>query len=91
MVRLIDEPIDTWQPVKAYKFDSNTFVISRKQDYPTEIEEWEFVPGTIVLARSVEFSSGYAVAAIGWRKYYRVVDGRCRWCYPDVVGHDDEL
>lgn len=47
-VRLLDEPIPVWRPVKAKALGNGRFVIL-SQDVP-EYEAWEFVPGDTVAA-----------------------------------------
>lgn len=47
-VRLLDEPIPVWRPVKAKALGNGRFVIL-SQEVP-EHEAWEFVPGDTVAA-----------------------------------------
>jgi hypothetical protein len=81
-VRLLDEPIDAWRSVFSKKINEDTYVIL-DQEYNKNIEEWEYIPGDIVIVKKISTDQGGDfLAAIGLRKYY-VIDqcGNLRWEY----------
>lgn len=43
-VRLMDEGIDVWRPVRAEELTGSNFMIA-EQPYDREAESWEFEPG----------------------------------------------
>lgn len=91
-VRLLDEAIDAWRPVKAYRISDDTAVISHKQPYKRDTEEWEFEPGSIVITARIIRAPEVFTAAVGRRKYYRIdEDHKLRWCHPDQGGRDDRF
>ncbi len=47
-VRLLNEGIDVWRPVKAAKLSDNHFLILLENEIP-EGETWEYLPGSVVL------------------------------------------
>lgn len=56
-VFLLDEGVEVWRPVKALKLKDNTYLILSNQIVPRD-EEWEFEPGTTVIAEEKSFQSG---------------------------------
>lgn len=61
-VRLLDEPIPVWRPVKADTRGDGCFVILA-QEVP-EYEEWEFMPGETVTVEAHVDRSGHYLKAI---------------------------
>jgi hypothetical protein len=51
-VRLLDEAIPVWRPVKAKRLRGNTFLIV-EQEVP-DFEEWEFLPSMVVQTEIAE-------------------------------------
>jgi hypothetical protein len=47
-IRLLNEGTDVWRPTLGEKIEDNVYKILPKDDYDPELEEWEFIPGTIV-------------------------------------------
>ena len=46
-VRLLDEELDVWRPVKARRINDAYQILD--YDYDADVETWEFTPGQIVL------------------------------------------
>ena len=62
-VRLMDEPVDVWRPVRAeHLYDSCYRIV--EQEYDRDIEEWQFEPGDCVLCEMVDASEGSFLAAV---------------------------
>jgi len=61
-VRLLDEGVDVWRPVRAELVDDAVYRIVA-QDYDRELETWEFEPGDRVLCEWVESTDGRILAA----------------------------
>lgn len=61
-VKLLDEAVDVWRPVKAVHLDGQTYRIV-EQPYDRETETWEFVPGTTVQFEVIDGSDGPITAA----------------------------
>ena len=61
-VRLLDEAVDVWRPVRAERIREGTFQIS-PQAYDRQIETWEFEPGETVVCEQIEFADGVVLAA----------------------------
>lgn len=47
-VRLLDEGVAAWRPVRALRKGSNVVMLQSADDYDPEDEVWEFVPGQLV-------------------------------------------
>lgn len=47
-VELLDEGTFVMRPVKGRRVRGNTFQILTSRDYDSELETWQFVPGTVV-------------------------------------------
>lgn len=62
-VKLIDEPVPMWRPVKAELIGGNIYQIV-PQPYDREIEQWEFQPGDRVVCESIALSEGATLAAV---------------------------
>jgi hypothetical protein len=63
-VRLLNEGTDVWRPTVGRPIGAGTFEVLPTADYDVQSEEWEFVPGTLVLCRWHRFSDGPALAAM---------------------------
>jgi hypothetical protein len=61
-VRLLDEPIPVWRPVKAQALGDGCFFIL-PQEVP-QFEEWEFAPGEKVAVEAHVSRSGDYLRAI---------------------------
>lgn len=55
-VKLVNEDIDVWRPVKAFEIDNSSYQISDMETVP-DSEVWEFSPGAIVGVR-IELNDG---------------------------------
>lgn len=62
-VRLLDESIDVWRPVRAEETDAGVFKIL-EQPYERDVEKWEFEPNDVVICESIEGDSGAFLGAI---------------------------
>jgi hypothetical protein len=47
-IKLLDEGTDAWRPTLGEMIVENIFQVLPTNDYDPELEEWEFIPGTIV-------------------------------------------
>ena len=63
-VRLPDEEVDVWRPVRAEHLHDNVYRIV-DQPYDREIEVWEFEPGDVVVSDLLDMSDGSVLAATG--------------------------
>lgn len=63
LVRLLDENVDVWRPVRAEQIASDRFRIL-EQPYDRGTERWEFEPGDEVMCEFVDFDDGSFLAAI---------------------------
>jgi hypothetical protein len=61
-VRLLDENVDVWRPVKAEQIASDRFRIT-EQPYDRDTERWEFEPGDEVMCELVDSDDGTFLAA----------------------------
>ena len=52
-VRLLDENVDVWRPVKAERIASDRFRIV-EQPYDRDTERWEFEPGEEVMCELLD-------------------------------------
>jgi hypothetical protein len=66
-VKLLDEGVDVWRPVKARKIKDNIFEILEIPEYVDFDEKWEFPPNTIVVCNYQIKSEGLINIAI--KKY----------------------
>lgn len=62
-IKLVNEPVDVWRPVRAREIDKNTYEILM-QEYDGQIEEWQFKPGEIVICERISLESGEVFAAV---------------------------
>jgi hypothetical protein len=62
-VRLLDEGVDVWRPVRTERAGGGVYRIL-EQDYDREIEKWEFEPGERVTCELVDSSDGPILAAV---------------------------
>lgn len=62
-VKLVDELIPVWRPVKAELISDNVYRIV-DQPYQRDIEEWEFQPGERVVCESLDLHDGPTLAAV---------------------------
>jgi hypothetical protein len=63
-VRLLDEGVNVWRPVPAYRIDQRTYALLRSDDYDPDDETWEFPPGSVVECENRRLSDGDVVAAV---------------------------
>ena len=61
-VRLLDEDVDVWRPIKAERLDGAVYRIV-DQSVP-ENERWEFGPGASVVVQSKQFDDGRTLVAV---------------------------
>lgn len=61
-VRLLDENVDVWRPVKAEQIAVSRFRIVEQQ-YNRDTERWEFEPGDEVMCELVESDGETFLAA----------------------------
>jgi hypothetical protein len=61
-VRLLDEGVDVWRPIKAERLSSDTYRIL-DQPYDRATEAWEFGPGDEVGCEMISSSNGQILAA----------------------------
>lgn len=61
-VRLPDEPVLVWRPVRAEHVAEDVYVIA-DQSYDRSVERWEFEPGQRVVCRLVASEDGPILAA----------------------------
>ena len=61
-VKLLDEGVDVWRPVKAVQLSSDTYRIV-DQPYDRATEAWEFGPGEQVACEMISSSDGQILAA----------------------------
>jgi hypothetical protein len=47
-IKLLNEGTDSWRPTSGEKIGENLYKVLSIDNYNPEIEEWEFIPGTIV-------------------------------------------
>ena len=57
-VRLLDEGVDVWRPVRATKLSNGSFRLGRPDGYDPETETWEFPPHALVRCEMKTFSDG---------------------------------
>jgi hypothetical protein len=61
-VRLTDEAVDVWRPVRAERLEEGVYRIV-DQPYDREAETWQFGPDDIVVVEPVDSSDGQILAA----------------------------
>ena len=61
-VRLLDEGVDVWRPVRAEHLGGSVYRIA-SQPYDREVESWQFEPGDEVLCEPIESNEGRILAA----------------------------
>ena len=57
-IKLLDEGVDCWRPVKAQKLGENKYKIIGTDHYDPDNEKWEFLPGDIVECQQKKLSGG---------------------------------
>jgi len=61
-VRLLDEGVDVWRPVRAKRLSGTVYRIV-DQPYEREIETWQFAPGDAVVCELIDSGDGPIFAA----------------------------
>lgn len=62
-VRLIDEAVDVWRPVRAEHLRDDVYRVG-EQPYDRTSERWEFEPGDEVVCGLIESADGPILAAL---------------------------
>ncbi len=62
-VRLLDEVVEVWRPVKAIMISESTYRLLDGQSIP-EDEEWEFHPGELVAVEPKSFDGASKKVAV---------------------------
>ena len=62
-VRLLDEGVDVWRPVRAEQLHDGVYRIV-EQPYDRDIERWQFVPGDEVVCEMIDSNEGPILAAV---------------------------
>ena len=65
-VALLNEGVEVWRPVLAYRRANDLFQIASKNDDP-EDEEWEFSSGSLVRCETKQLSGGPCLVAVELR------------------------
>lgn len=60
-VRLLDEGVAAWRPVRALRKGSNVVMLQSTDDHDPEDEVWEFVPGQLVADEERRLDGGPAL------------------------------
>ncbi len=47
-IRLLNEGTDVWRPAKGECLSDSIYRVLKIDNYDPDIEEWEFLPGTVV-------------------------------------------
>lgn len=55
-VRLLNEENDAWRAVPAIRVAGNVYALEGDDLYDSDVEEWEFEPGAIVVVEERKFS-----------------------------------
>lgn len=63
-VRLLGEGVQVYRPVSSLQITSNVYVIGGYEAYDPEDEEWEFIPGTLVVVEERVFEGEAILVAI---------------------------
>lgn len=63
-VPLLDEGVDVWRPTQAEKLADGSYRLLPTADYDSDIEKWEFLPGTRVFCEPKILSKGKVLAAV---------------------------
>lgn len=63
-IRLLDEGVDVWRPTQGLRVGPMTFKVLPTPEYDPEDENWEFVPGTVVVCERRTLSEGPVMAAV---------------------------
>ena len=61
---LLDEGVDVWRPVPAWKIDAQTYIVLRPDDYDPEDERWTFPPGSTVECEPRRIDNDDVLAAV---------------------------
>jgi hypothetical protein len=62
-VRLLDESVEVWRPVRARHLGDDRYLIV-EQPYERELERWEFAPQEEVVCAMVPADDGAILAAV---------------------------
>lgn len=62
-VRLVDEAVDAWRPIRAERLEDNRYRIV-EQRYDRDTEEWQFEPGDRVVCELIDSDEGSFLAAV---------------------------
>jgi hypothetical protein len=67
-VRLLDEGVDVWRPVRAQHVHGSVYTLA-DQPYDREFETWQFAPGDEVVCELIDASEGRILVAVAlaWR------------------------
>ncbi|SHN49004.1 hypothetical protein [Desulfovibrio litoralis] len=57
-VSLLNEGVSTYKYILAERIRDTIYTISEDNDYDSEDEEWEFIPGTTVVVEMKKFQDG---------------------------------
>jgi hypothetical protein len=63
-VKLLDEGVDVWRPVRAHSLGDGIYRLLAPADYDPAVERWEFPPGTDVVCEQRNLSGGTALVAV---------------------------
>ena len=66
-VKLLDEGVDVWRPVRAEHLQDDIYSII-DQPYDRETESWEFEPGDEVMCEVIDLYEGRTLAATRRRR-----------------------
>ena len=64
-VRLLDEGTDVFRPTLADLTPDGFYKLRPTEDYDSEDERWEFLPGQVVRCELVKLPGGERVGAVG--------------------------
>ncbi len=63
-VRLLDEGTDAFRPTLADRTSDGFYRLRPTEDYDSEDERWEFLPGQVVRCQRVKLHGGERLVAI---------------------------
>jgi hypothetical protein len=67
-MRLLDEGVDVWRPVPAWKVNEGTYIVLRPEWYDPDDEHWEFPPGSTVICEPKTITDGDLLAAVAQKQ-----------------------
>jgi len=67
-VKLLNEAVDVWRPVPAYRIDPATYIVLRSDGYDPDSETREFPPGSVVICEDQSTADGAIFAAVRRRE-----------------------